>query len=580
MKKIILLVVLLFFLGLAGQIISAQPQEPAVILLHPAPTETEVKSAQVPAPNEESAQVLETAEPEQVPQTSRNMEEGLARKISLDLRNMDIVDTIKFLSMKGDLNIVSSKNVSGRITLFLKDVAIDDALEVILLTNKLACQKKKNIITIMTEEEYAEIYGRKYIDKREILTLKLKYALPSNVGAALENIKSSLGKIVMDDATGTLILMDIPESLKEMAGTARDLDLGLVEKTSPTNSRMFELEYAKVADIKDNISTLLTEGIGSLQSDERTNRLVVQDLPNRLKEIAGIIKAFDAKTRQVIIEAKIVEVTLNDEFALGISWDRLFETLHEDIQFLGNFPISYPSGTTGQHSQISVGAWKKGFYTDFQTDEEAFSSGTMDPRETSAAITFLKTIGKVKIISSPHLAVLNNQEAKIMVGTRQPYATSTISQSETTSTTSWTAEFVDVGVTLSVTPTINKDGFVKMHISPEVSTLTSWFEIKDSSGTSQIRVPEVDTSNAETEILVKNGRTIIIAGLIKDTSYKYRKKIPLLSDIPVIGNLFGSRSSGTKGKELVIFITPHIISGGEDRLYVKEAEKERKPKKE
>ncbi len=587
MKKIILIVLALFVAGIAivfaqsesGPADSVQTIESVATdeSLPPVQTIESVETAEAVEANEKSE---EPAGPSQVEQGRSSIEEGLAKKISLDLRGMDIVDTIKFLSMKGNLNIVTSKNVSGRITLFLKDVTIGDTLEVILLTDKLACEKKKNIIAILTEAEYQELYGKKYIDKREAKTFKLKYALPSKVGAALDSIKSSIGKIIMDDATGTIILIDTPEKIEEMEETALGLDKGLVEKEISTTTQVFELEYADAATIEEKISAILTEGVGSVRSDERTNRVLVQDLPNKLKEVEVMVEAFDTKTKEVLIEAKIVEITLNDEFAMGISWDKIFQTTTKNIQLLGTFPIAYPTGATGQYGRFSVGTWKPGFYTDEGTADQAWNDGTIDPAHTNEILNFLRSVGRVKIISSPHIAVCNNEEAQIMVGTRQPYATSTISQSETTATTSWSAEFVDVGITLTVTPTINKSGFIKMHIKPEVSTLTGWFEITDETGTAQIRLPEVDTSNAETDVLVQDGRTIIIAGLIKDTEYKRRKRLPVLGDIPLVGGLFGSTSTGVQGKELVIFLTPRIISGGQDVLYVEEQEKVRKPKKE
>ncbi len=520
---------------------------------------------------------LSPESPEQAPLT---MEEGLAKKVSLDLRGMDIVDTIKFLSIKGGLNIVTSKDVTGRITLFLKDVTIGDTLDVILLTNKLACETKKNIIAIMTEAEYEALYGEKYTDKREIKTLKLKYILPTKAGEALASIKSSIGKIIMDDATGTIILIDTPEKIERMEKTALGLDKGLVEKAPRTISKVFELEYSKVEDLEPKITAALTADLGTVKTDERTNKVIVRDLPYKIKEFEELVSAFDSKTRQVIIEAKVVEITLNDDFAFGISWEKIFTTSTKDIQFLGSFPFTAPSGTTGNYGKFSIGTWKSGFYTDEQTAKEAYQAGTLDSRQTQQILTFLKSIGRVKVISSPHIAVCNNEEAQIMVGTRQPYATSTISQSETTATTAWSAEFVDLGVKLTVTPTINKSGFVRIHIKPEVSTLTGWFEITDEAGTAQIKLPEVDTSNAETDVLIQDGRTIIIAGLIKNREYKKERKLPLLGDIPVLGNLFKSKSTGTETKELVVFLTPHIISGGEDLLYVEDPEKARKPKKE
>ena len=548
MKKAVLSALILFFIGMGTGLAAAQSDEPL--------------------------------SPESLEQAPLTMEEGLAKKVSLDLRGMDIVDTIKFLSMKGGLNIVTSKDVTGRITLFLKDVTIGDTLDVILLTNKLACETKKNIIAIMTEAEYEALYGEKYTDKREIKTLKLKYILPTKAGEALASIKSSIGKIIMDDATGTIILIDTPEKIERMEKTALGLDKGLVEKAPRTISKVFELEYAKAEDLEPKITAALTADLGTVKTDERTNKVIVRDLPYKIKEFEELVSAFDSKTRQVIIEAKVVEITLNDDFAFGISWEKIFTTSTKDIQFLGSFPFTAPSGTTGNYGKFSIGTWKSGFYTDEQTAKEAYQAGTLDSRQTQQILTFLKSIGRVKVISSPHIAVCNNEEAQIMVGTRQPYATSTISQSETTATTAWSAEFVDLGVKLTVTPTINKSGFVRIHIKPEVSTLTGWFEITDEAGTAQIKLPEVDTSNAETDVLIQDGRTIIIAGLIKNREYKKERKLPLLGDIPVLGNLFKSKSTGTETKELVVFLTPHIISGGEDLLYVEDPEKARKPKKE
>ncbi len=486
---------------------------------------------------------------------------GLSKKVSLDLRGIDIIDTIKFLSVKGDLNIVTSKDVQGRITLFLKDVTIADTLDVILLTNKLACEKKKNIITIMTEVEYEAFYGQRYTDKRKIKTLKLKYILPTKAGEALASVQSSIGKIIMDDATGSLILIDTPEKIEEMEAIAFDLDKSYVTKVASTVIKVFELRYAQAEEIAAKVSEALTEGLGSVRSDERTNKLIVRDLPNKIKEISEMVDAFDTREKEVFIEAKIVEVTLSDDFSFGVNWETLFSSGSKDVRLETTLPAT---GVTDAYSRVSVGTWK---------------DTALDSTRTQQILTFLSEVGKVKIISSPHITVLNNEEAKIMVGTRQPYATSTISQSDTTATTSWSAEFVDVGVTLTVTPTIYKGDFVKMHITPEVSTLIDWFEIEDESGTTQIRLPEVDTSNAETDVIIQDGKTIIIAGLIKETENKSESKVPFLSSIPFLGKLFKSTSDTNEMKELVVFITPHIISGDKDILYAEQTEKTRKVSK-
>ncbi|MCK9555381.1 hypothetical protein M0R36_06165 [bacterium] len=516
------------------------------------PGNTDEQAAGAPAAG---PAVIEEIKEDETPRHFVSMEEGLSRKISLDLRGIDIVDAIKFLAMKGELNIVTSKSVNGRTTLFLRDVTISNTLDVILITNKLACEKRNNIITVMTEAEYEALYGQKYTDKREIETLKLSYASASKVGAALSSIKSTIGTIIMDDASGTIILIDTPEKIAEMEQAAYEFDTGMEKKKIPTVNKVFELRYAKVKDIEGKVKELLTENIGVMSADERTNKIIVSDLPFAIERITHVVENFDSKTREVFIEARIVEISLSDKYTWGINWERVFEDVH-------NFTLTgvFPAGDLTSYGRIAI--------------------GTLSRDEYQATLTILQEIGDVKIVSAPHIAACNNEEAKIMVGSREPYATSTISQSDTTATTSWQAEFVDVGVTLTVTPTINEDNFIKMHIKPEVSTLRDWFEIEDDAGTAQIRLPIIDTTNAETDILVKDGTTIIIAGLIKDIKRDNTDKVPLLGDLPLLGYLFQNKATENTKSEAVIFITPHIISGDSNIMYVSDTEKGKKPLKE
>jgi TonB family protein len=154
---------------------------------------------------------------------------------------------------------------------------------------------------------------------------------------------------------------------------------------------------------------------------------------------------------------------------------------------------------------------------------------------------------------------LNNQEAKILVGTKEAYITSTTSQAGTgTAVTSQTVNFVDVGIKLYVTPTINRDGFVIMKIKPEISSSLR----TDITSEGQVtQIPIVTTSESETTVMVQDGATIIIAGLKKDQQAKEVRKIPFLGDIPFLGYLFRNTKSEVIKTELVIFITPHIVSG-------------------
>jgi len=481
-----------------------------------------------------------------------SIEEGLARKISLDLRGIELSEVFKFLAKKGNLNIVTSNEVTGRVTLLLNDVSIGDIVDVILLTNKMAYYEDKDIITIMSEAEYEALYGEKYNDKKAIKSISLKYADATKVGTILGDIKSTIGKVIMDEGTGTLILIDTPEKIEEMEETAGRFDVSTVNRVIPTVTEVFELEHATVDGIKEQITAALTENIGTIRSDSRTNKLVISDLPHNMENIKDLIDAFDARTKQVFIESKIIEVTLDDDFYMGVDWKVLFEKIHR-MTFDHNFPSSY-SGS----NKLDV---------DF---------GLFNGTNYEIAFDFIKSVGETKIISSPHIAVTDGEEAKFMVGSREAYVTTTTTTGEVTTTTSESVQFIDVGVNLYVTPTISSSGYVKMQIKPEISSVSSWLETTEGN-----EIPIVETSNVETEILVKDGTTIVLAGLIKETTTDSRDKVPLLGDLPIIGALFGNTKMDKRKEELVIFLTPHVISGEKDYFYTAEsAGKKRKPLKE
>jgi len=173
-----------------------------------------------------------------------------------------------------------------------------------------------------------------------------------------------------------------------------------------------------------------------------------------------------------------------------------------------------------------------------------------------AMFKFLGTLGETKLLSNPKLAVVNNQEARIHVGRKEAYITTTTTSGSTTTTTAEDVNFVDIGIQLSVTPTINDDGFVTMKIKPEVSSRVD--TLITPSGN---QIPIIDTSLSETTVMVEDNATIIIGGLRRDEEYEVSERIPLLGDIPWVGNLFKSQTKREQRSELLVMITPHIVDG-------------------
>ncbi len=468
---------------------------------------------------------------------SSELNEGVKitkEKLSLDLKGIDIIELFRVLSLKMGVTIVPSKSVSGRINIFLNDLTFENALDVILISQDLACDRKGNIIYIMTSSEYERLYGKKYIEKRKFASVKLTYAKPAAIFAALGQIKSDIGKVIADEATGTIFLIDIPEKVELMEATIKDLD-------QVPETEVFDIKYAKTADLKAHLISAITVGPGEVYTDERSSKVVISDLPEKMKKIRRMVKAFDEESRQVFIEAEIVQVSLKDEFQRGINWETLFKEKNiNDLTVKGNFP----EANSFSPSPL------------LNADYLKLAIGTLASDNYTASFSFLKTLGDTKILSRPRIAVLNNQEARILVGTREAYVTQTLSQSADSTVTSENIQFIDVGVKLNVTPTINTDGYVTMKIKPEVSSVRETLTTALKSV-----VPIVETSESESVIKVKDGTMLMIAGLMKDDNRKDVTGIPILSRIPILGSLFGAHGSLKKKTEIVVFLTPHIISG-------------------
>ena len=454
--------------------------------------------------------------------------------ISLDLRGIDITELFRVLSLKTGLTIVPQAGVKGRVSLFLNNVRFEDVLDIILVTNNLASERQGNIIKIMTAEQYYALYGKRFEEKRQVKSFKLAYAKPADVFNTLSQLKSDIGKIIVDESSATVVLVDIPEKIELMEKMVEQLD-------QSSDLEVMSLKYSKAKDIEPQVSKLLTVGAGGVSIDERSNKIVVTDLPGKIKKIKRMVRAFDEEPLQVLIEAQIVELSLNEKFQRGIDWETILRNAN-DLDFKGKFALGLETG-----EEIAGGGVR-----------QEVSVGTLDSDNYNFILQMLQSYGKTHILSQPRIAAVNNQEAKIMVGAREVYVTQTVTSGDTT-TTSENVQFVDVGVKLNVTPSISRDGFVMMKIKPEVTSLREYFYT--SQGT---KVPVVTTSEAESVVKVKDGAMIMIAGLSKKKDAVEEKKMPVLSKIPLVGWLFGSKTTGSddpKTSELIVFITPRIISG-------------------
>ncbi len=464
-----------------------------------------------------------------------------AGKVTLDLKGIDIIEALKILATQGSLDMIIGGNIQGRVTLYLNDVEIEDAIEIILLSNGLAYDRRGGIFYVMTQRDYEQIYGESFGGKKDAQIIKLVHAKANAIAKSLEQTKTRQGKIIVDDATNSLVLIDHPDAVARMKTIADHLD-------RPMDRRIFELKYAKAEDMKAKITEMLTKDVGVIEMDERTNKISVRDVESNLDQIQNVVNAFDEKPKQVLIEAKIVQVTLTDAYKLGVDWNSVFTKMQKDYSFRNKFSLA------------SVGTFPSGF-----SEGAEVTIGTIGVDDNAFLIQALKTVGDANLLSSPRITALNNQEAKILVGESRPYATNTVvTPAAGATTTASTLSFLDIGIKLYVTPSISSDGFITMKIKPEVSSATDTYTYGDP----VTEVPIVSTTQAETSVTVKDGRTIIIAGLVKDERSSDVDKVPLIGDIPLLSYLFRKTEKSIEKQELVIFITPHIVNGESDYLDV------------
>lgn len=470
--------------------------------------------------------------------------------LTLELQGVNILDVFKILSKKSGLNIVAGKNVQGQVSIFLQDVPIEEALRTILESQGLASMKEDNIIKVITEEEFLLKTGRPYRDQRKTESFSLRFAKAEVLAGKLGEVKSSAGRILTEPRTNSLILTENSEILEEMKMMIAAWD-------KPQETKVFSLRYARAEDLEEKLKGLLEGGAGKIQIDKRANRIVVMDIPSRIEEVGQVIEALDVQVPQVLIEAKIVEVRLSDEFRQGINWEYIIKEVgrFDNVRAAAPLAVSPPAGVA---SLTTFALGQSG--EDFRV-----------------VLDLLEQVGKTNILSSPRITVLNNEEAKLAVATKQPFVSQTVVQTTNSTNTADNVQFVDVGVTLKVLPRISHDDFVEMKIRPEVSSSNQTLELEgvaQGSNTAFTRtsIPIVTTQELETTVQIKSGVTLVVGGLIQDRQEKQSTKVPILGSIPLFGRLFHSKSNDFTKTELVTFLTPTIIlpteSTKEDKRFV------------
>jgi type IV pilus assembly protein PilQ len=334
------------------------------------------------------------------------------------------------------------------------------------------------------------------------------------------------------------------------------------------DTEVFPLNYAKAKDVSDVIKEMRSDR-GQIKYDERTNTVIVSDIPTTLFQIKEVISRLDQRTPQVLIETRIVETKLEKDEHLGIRWSDSFTLTQTQTSFPSSFPFK-AQGTLGElgdtfvSSPLSRVNGPSGLLdANPTTTLGEIGIGTLSSSALAWTLNALKQRSDTKVVSNPTLTVLNNQEASILIGEEFPIPEFSVNP-DTGNTTISSFKPKKVGTVLTVTPHVNPSREVVLDLQPEVIAVTAnaTFNV---SGSTSVSLPRFTTQTVKTQVRVLNGETVAIGGLVKTTELVQVNKVPLLGDIPIIGLLFtnkrkfGGSSNPTLQQDLLIFLTVKLL---------------------
>ena len=433
-------------------------------------------------------------------------------KLSLNFQNVEVRSVLNVIADFTDLNIITSDTVGGNLTLRLKEVPWDQALDIILQTRGLDMRKNGNVVWIAPRDE---------------LATKEKLSLESR------------------------------QQITEL---------------EPVHTESFQLNYAKadaVAKLLSDPAQRILSKRGSVTMDPRTNQLFIQDVPSKLEDVRKLVMRLDVPVRQVLIEARIVEAT--DAFSRNLGARLGFGQDLRQVGLVGSRPLGLGQGNVqlSQGAALSTNAMTSGFsagtpnFTGGSNADTAqnvnlpasglggFGPGVLSmilfnrdrSRFLSLELSALEADGKGKIISSPRVLTADNEEALIEQGTELPYQ-------QATSSGATSVSFRKANLSLKVKPQVTPDGNIIMTLDVT----------KDSVGQVTTAGFAIDTKHVKTQVLVENGGTVVIGGIYTQDARTTLTKVPLFGDLPVVGNLFKNTQRQDNKTELLVFITPRLTN--------------------
>lgn len=488
--------------------------------------------------------------------------------VTFDFKDADIINVLKIISYKSGINIVTTPDVIGNISVRLSDVPWEIALDVILKTYGFGYQRQGNVILVTKIENVAKIAAEEPLQV-EIITLKFLDA--QDAQKIIIPLLSPRGKISVLYTRGQKgwqfgtfkIGRDSSSSAaltKEAAGTTRSETVSY-EKNAAGETIMKKAEFDPAI---------------------KSKMLVITDTASTLDKIRNIIlPKLDVKPKQVLIETKIIEVNRDKLRDIGLDWGMGSGTNSARTNTIT--PQSAGGGTaTGGHAgTISTGTSSLipslfGPATTGILGYEPYNAGAefifqkLTGTKFEAVLHALEDTANTNTLSAPSILTLDNQEASMLVGYHTPILQSTVTAgtSGTNSTVTQTLDYYqEIGIRLNVVPQISEEGYINMIIHPSITSSNSNVTATSTAGSATDATttlyPIIDVREVQTQVLLKDKETIVIGGLLKDLKGKEIIGIPFLKDLPWVGKLFGRETDTITKIDLLIFITARIINENE-----------------
>ncbi len=427
--------------------------------------------------------------------------------LDVHVRDVELTAALELLSYQARSNIVTSTSVKGRISANLYSVTFADALDALLTPNNFAYRQMGSTVFVGTPEEVAaqspppqtRVFRLKYISKAE----------------ALAAVTGILGQ----------------------AARVGDGSAVLAPKGGENSGPM-----SVVNSINNAQSSSGSGGLSSGESTASVEYLILTDTPDRLDRVEKLLREIDERPRQVLIEATILRATLNEDNAYGIDFTLLGGV---DFQTVGSVSDAAANVRTGQLPIEDFEDTSANLSTNLIGDiTRGFTFGIIR-NNVAAFLRALEDVTDVTIMANPKILALNRQEAEVIVGRRDGYITTTVTETAAVQK----IEFLETGTQVRLRPHINDDGSVRIAVHP-----------KDSNGGLTVsNLPFEETTEAKADILVNDGHTVLIGGLFRERTVTSRTQVPILGDIPGIGLLAQKQRDSTVREEVIILLTVHVL---------------------